>query len=96
MTPLAQSLLELDREASSFAALLGQSDRGKMIRERIKAVRLAAANVRIADLAAHPDQVDPEEAVRLVVQLAIEVGVTFPVIVGAVNSVSERRFGIGS
>ena len=96
MTPLVSSLLELDREASAFAAMLGQSDRAKRVKDWIRAVRRAASGAIVSDLAVHPDRTPPAEAVRLVVEHALRAGLEFPEIVGVVNSVSERDCGVRS
>ena len=93
MTPLAASLLDLDCAASALAQICGESERGKAIREKVKAVRRAAAEVRLADLAAHPEQLSPIEAVRKVVEHALRAGIEFPDIAGAVNCVREDNPG---
>jgi hypothetical protein len=93
MTPLSTALLELDVSAMSLAQICGESERGKAIRERVSAVRRAAAEARIADLAAHPEQVPPKQAVQAVIEQALRAGVEFPEIVGWVNGVREDNPG---
>ncbi len=91
MTPLAQRILELDVAATALAQTLGRTERADDVRRRVKELRLAAGRVVLAELAAHVAQVDPAEAVRLVVEHALHAGLDWQTIVAMVNTASERR-----
>ena len=91
MTPLAQRILELDVAATALANALGRTDRAQQIRERVRAVRLISGRLLLAELVSQPGQVEPAEAVKLVIEQAMAAGMEWPTIVAAVNTASERR-----
>ncbi|MDR3437159.1 hypothetical protein [Telmatospirillum sp.] len=95
LTPLAQRILELDVAAMALANALGRTDRANQIRKRVKDLRLASGRVVLADLATHPDQVEPAEAVRMMIEQAIAAGMEWQAIVAAVNTASEERASHG-
>jgi len=91
LTPLAQRILELDVAATALANTLGRTDRGDQVRRHVKNLRLAAGRVVLAELATHPEQIEPAEAVRLMINHAIAAGMEWTAIAAAVNNASERR-----
>ncbi|MDR3437152.1 hypothetical protein [Telmatospirillum sp.] len=91
LTPLAQRILELDVAAMALANALGRTDRANQIRKRVKDLRLASGRVVLAELVTRPDQVDPAEAVRMVIEHAIAAGVEWQTVAAIVNTASERR-----
>ena len=95
MTPLAQALLNVDVATSALANTLGRSEVGRKIRDQLKDLRQAAAKAHLSELAEHQTNVEPKEAVRLVLQSAMRAGVDWQEIVGVVNTISEDRVGGG-
>jgi hypothetical protein len=91
MTPLAQTILELDVTAMAIVDVLRRSERADQLRQCVKNLRVAAGRVVLAELATHPDQVEPAEAVRMVIEHAIAAGVGWQDVVAIVNTASERR-----
>lgn len=91
MTPLTLRSLEVDAAVMALLDTLGRTDRANLVRQRLKDLRLVTARLLLADLAAHPDQVEPADAVKLVIEAALAAGMEWPAIVAAVNSASEQR-----
>jgi len=92
MTPFSQCFLEADVAAMALVAVLGRTDRAQRIREKIKDLRSAAGRLQLAELAAHHDQIDPPDAVRLVIQAALAAGMGWPDIAAIFNNTaSEAR-----
>jgi hypothetical protein len=91
LTPLAQRILELDVAATALANTLGRSERADRIRKRVKDMRLASGRVLLAELATHPGQVEPAEAIRLMIEQAMAAGMEWQTIVVAVNTAREQR-----
>lgn len=93
LTPLVQRIFELEVVTTSLANAVGRTERGDRIRMHIKNLRLAAGRVVLAELATRPDQVEPAEAVRMVVDAAIGAGLGWQDVVAIVNTASECRAG---
>jgi hypothetical protein len=91
MTPFAQRLLEADVAAQALANILGESERANQIRSRLRDLRRAGSSALLAELATHPDQVGPEQAVKLVIEHSLTAGLDWPTLVAMVNTASERR-----
>jgi hypothetical protein len=91
MTPLAERLLAVDVSALALANVLGRSDRADEIRRHLADLRRAGSVALLAELATHPEQIAPAEAVRLMIDHAIAAGLEWTAIAAAVNTASERR-----
>lgn len=93
LTPLAQRILEFDAEVAALINMIGRTDRAALVRRSLKNVRLAQGRLLLAELASRPNQVEPAEAVRMVVDAAIGAGLGWQDVVAIVNTASECRVG---
>ncbi len=91
LTPLVQRIFELEVTATALANALGRTDRADPVRTCMKNLRLAAGRVVLAELAADPRQVEPAEAVRMVIEQAIAAGLGWHDVVAIVNTASDGR-----
>lgn len=91
LTPLGKEIFEMDVALMAAVEVLRRSERAEQLRQRIKKFRLAAARVVLAELAARPDQVEPAEAIRRVIDAAITTGMNWQDIAAIFNHASDTR-----